>query len=201
MSAPPRPAGPTAARTDLGGVRLSIPGLALVSEANAHEHYRERSNRAAMQHAVVGSTLRVLGGPAVPPPCRVVITRVSPRGLDTDNLQGSAKHARDAVARWLGVDDRDPRVEWIVTQRKGPAAVVIEVAPAAAWSPDVVGGRAVLEAPLTVAELALDRASLERLAAECLALARGEKPSVTYRPAGSLLALRLTLVPAPQGAP
>ena len=145
------------------------------------------------------------------------VTRVAPLPLDSDNLTGSAKHVRDAVAAWLNPrfvakgkkrghvvgDDRDPRIEWIVTQRKGPAAVVIEVAPAAAWSPDVVGGRAVLEAPLTVAELALDRARLERLAAECLALARGEKPSVTYRPAGSLLALRLTLVPdtATPGAP
>jgi hypothetical protein len=206
MSAPPtrRPAtsGPTVTRTAHGGVVVTIPNLPLVSEANAHEHYRERSNRAATQHAVVGSTLRVLGGAPPALPCRVVITRVSARGLDTDNLQGSAKHVRDAVAKWLGVDDRDPRVDWPVVQEKGPAAVRIEVTPVVAWSPNVVSARVALEGSLSVAELTLDPARLEALAAQLQALARGQRAAVTYRPAGALVALRVHLLtPASKETP
>lgn len=199
MSAPvPRRAtGPTATRPPGGGVRVVIPGLQLVSEANAHEHYRERSNRAATHHAVVGSTLRVLGGAPPAPPCRVVITRVSARGLDTDNLQGSAKHVRDAVAKWLGVDDRDPRVDWPVVQEKGPAAVVIEVTPVVAWSTAEVSARAALGAAdgeprdrsATVVDVTLDAARLVALAARLVALAESTG-SVTYRVPGSPVALR-----------
>ena len=172
-------------------MRVTIPGLQLVSEANAHEHYRERSNRAATHHAVVGSTLRVLGGAPPAPPCRVVITRVSARGLDTDNLQGSAKHVRDAVAKWLGVDDRDPRVEWPVVQEKGPAAVVIEVTPVVAWSTAEVSARAVLEGVATVAERTLDAARLVRLAEELQALAEGRRAGpVSFQAGGSVVRLR-----------
>jgi hypothetical protein len=184
------PAGPTCARMPHGGVRVVIPGLALVSEANAHEHYRERSNRAAMQHAAVGSSLRVLAGGPLAPPCRVVITRTAARGLDTDNLQGSGKHVRDAVAKWLGVDDRDRRVEWFVAQEKGPVAVVIEVAPVTAWSPAAVSARAVLEGVTSVAEVTLDPARLRALAARLTALADGAE-GFTYRVPGSPVALRI----------
>lgn len=107
--------------------------IRLVSEANAHEHYRVRSKRARAQGQAVGLVCRV--------PLRyalrdhgalaVTITRIAPRELDSDNLQGSGKHVRDAVASVLGIDDRDKRVTWIVKQEKGKAkeyAVRIEVA-------------------------------------------------------------------------
>jgi hypothetical protein len=49
----------------------------------------------------------------------VTLTRIGPRDLDSDNLAGSAKAVRDAVARWLGVDD-GPRapVEWRYAQER-----------------------------------------------------------------------------------
>lgn len=61
------------------------------------------------------------------------ITRVAPHQLDDDNLASAPKHVRDALARALCPvvvkkgkrkgevigDDRDPRVTWHVTQRKG----------------------------------------------------------------------------------
>lgn len=200
---PAAPQGPTASRTALGGVRVVIPGLLLESEANERGHARAKARRTAAQRAAVGSTLRVLGGAAVPLPCRVVVTRVAPLPLDSDNLTGSAKHVRDELAVWLNPkviakgkkrgqvtgDDRDPRVEWLVAQEKGPAAVVIEVAPVVAWSPDVVSARAALEGPLTVAELTLDPARLRALARRLDALADGGG-AFTYRAPGSVLALR-----------
>ena len=57
----------------------------------------------------------------------VRITRVSPRRLDGDNATAAAKSVRDGVADALGVDDRDPRVEWLVDQEAGPASVWVEI--------------------------------------------------------------------------
>jgi hypothetical protein len=49
----------------------------------------------------------------------VRLTRLGPsRGLDGDNLQGSLKAVRDAVAMWLWVDDGDPRVTWDYSQER-----------------------------------------------------------------------------------
>jgi hypothetical protein len=59
----------------------------------------------------------------------VTITRVSPGRLDDDGATASAKHVRDAVATWLGVDDADHRVRFVVEQAKGPASVRIAVGP------------------------------------------------------------------------
>jgi hypothetical protein len=62
-------------------------------------------------------------------PCTVTMTRVAPsNGLDSDNLSGSMKAIRDAVAEWLGVDDRDARIEWKCAQRRGPWSVELEIA-------------------------------------------------------------------------
>ncbi len=61
-------------------------------------------------------------------PLVVTMTRVAPSsGLDSDNMVGSMKHVRDAIAGVLGIDDKDPRVEWRVNQRKGPWSVEIHV--------------------------------------------------------------------------
>lgn len=201
MSAPParRPAtsGPTVARTPHGGVVVTIPAMKLVSEANTRGHTFAKAGRVAAARGSTSAVLRVLAGPVIAPPCRVVITRVFPHQLDSDNLTGSAKHVRDGIADWMGVDDRDPRVEWLVAQEKGPAAVRIEVTPVVAWSPSVVSARVALEGSLSVAELTLDAARLEALAAQLQALARGERAAVTYRPAGALVALRVHRMAGP----
>ena len=59
----------------------------------------------------------------LPPPCVITITRIGPRKLDSDNLAGSAKHVRDGVADWLGIDDGDERLTWEYAQRSGGAGV------------------------------------------------------------------------------
>jgi len=38
------------------------------------------------------------------------------RELDSDNLQGACKPARDAIAVSLGLDDGDPRIRWNYAQ-------------------------------------------------------------------------------------
>ena len=110
-------------------VSVPIPGLRLVSEANAHTHWRVRQRRAKEQRSIVALVLRgtIAKLMMTLAPLEVVITRVAPRSLDSDNLTGAAKHCRDQVAAELGIDDRDPRVTWTVEQRKGPYAVEISI--------------------------------------------------------------------------
>lgn len=114
-------------------VGVTIPGLRLVSEANAHTHWRLRAKRAKAQRNVVALVLRatVTRSMMLVAPLDVTITRVAPsRGLDSDNLAGSAKHVRDQIAAELGVDDRDDRVCWRVTQVRGAWATLIAISPA-----------------------------------------------------------------------
>lgn len=108
-------------------IRFTIPGVRLVSEANAHEHFRARQARAKSQrgqaytlacHAIGPELVEWLDGPLV-----VTIVRIAPTRLDSDNLVGSAKHVRDGVADALGIDDRDLRVTWHVEQRRGGVRV------------------------------------------------------------------------------
>ena len=82
-----------------------IPGLRLVSEANAREHWRARAARTKTQKLTVGLVLHSLVAAPPSPPVDIVIVRTSPGTLDDDNLQGSGKHVRDAVAKWIGIDD------------------------------------------------------------------------------------------------
>jgi len=53
-------------------------------------------------------------------PLTVTLTRISPRALDPgDNLPSALKACRDAVAAFLGIDDRHPHVQWNYAQRRG----------------------------------------------------------------------------------
>ena len=112
-------------------VDVTIPGLRTVCELNSHEHWRKRQRRAREQHDIVGCIL----GPTAArraiaqAPLVVTLTRIAPsRGLDEgDNLPSSQKHVRDAVAKVLGIDDRDPRVRWIYAQSRGPWSVQITI--------------------------------------------------------------------------
>jgi hypothetical protein len=49
----------------------------------------------------------------------VLLTRISPRELDDDNLAGALKSGRDGVADALRVNDRDPRIVWLVDWEQG----------------------------------------------------------------------------------
>ena len=54
-------------------------------------------------------------------PLVVCLTRLSPRELDDDGAAAALKSVRDGVADALGIDDRDPRVVWLVDQQKQKA--------------------------------------------------------------------------------
>lgn len=117
------------ARREGDRVVVVCKGLRLVSEANAREHWTASASRAAAQRATVVVALARVA--PVPVPCVVTIHRTGPGLLDTDNLQGAAKHVRDAVAQHLGVDDGAcAPVTWVVTQERSRGyAVRIVIAP------------------------------------------------------------------------
>jgi hypothetical protein len=106
---------------------VEIHGLRLDVTANSRLHWAARAKRVKRQRAIVGLMLRGLSHPSLP--CVVTITRRSPGTLDDDNAVSSAKATRDAVATWLGVDDRDPRVTWEVRQERAPWGVRVSVRP------------------------------------------------------------------------
>jgi hypothetical protein len=102
-----------------------------VSESNARGHWAGKARRAKEQRGLVAIMLRakVRASAKFLGPLVVTLTRIAPRVLDDDNLRGALKACRDGVADWLGVDDRDPRVEWRYGQRRGAAkAYAVEVA-------------------------------------------------------------------------
>lgn len=51
---------------------------------------------------------------------RITLIAVRQKRLDDDNLAGGFKALRDAIADSLGIDDGDPRIEWIYRQQVGP---------------------------------------------------------------------------------
>ena len=111
-------------------VVVDVPGLRLVSEANSRGHTKHaKGGRNARVRAAVA---RAFLGVALPPlPLRVCVTRIAPCALDSDNIHGSgAKAVRDEVADVLGLrSDRDHRVEWRVTQMRGPVGVRVTLVP------------------------------------------------------------------------
>lgn len=107
--------------------------MQLPSVANMRLHWAAKAKLfKAQRRAVWASLMSVDGreelwGLGTGRCLRVTLTRVSPRKLDDDNLQAAFKAVRDEVARWLGIDDGDPRVDWWYAQEKGISHVRIEI--------------------------------------------------------------------------
>ncbi len=94
-------------------IDFMVDGLRTVSEANQREHWRTRYNRKQSQQGFISAWWQnVMRGRQVGLPCRVKLTRIGPRALDSDNLAGSFKHVRDAIAKKLGIDDGSSQVTW-----------------------------------------------------------------------------------------
>ena len=119
--------GATAADTQAGvrgtcaeveGVTYTLP-LRLVSAPNVREHWATRARRVKAERGAVAWVLGNHPRPSLP--VVVTLTRIAPRSLDDDNLRGAFKAPRDQVAKWLSVDDADPRVTWAYGQRRGRA--------------------------------------------------------------------------------
>ena len=89
----------------------------IISEANQRHHWAVKAARASQQRL---DTAWVMSRHKAPQNAvSVTLTRIAPRELDSDNLQGGFKACRDGIADWLGTDDRDPRITWWYAQRKG----------------------------------------------------------------------------------
>ena len=101
----------------------------LVNALNQREHWAVKAKRAREQRGAAAAAM-ISARPgwvfdcdlvaAGDPPITVTITRRGGRRMDDDGLTASAKHVRDGVADWLGIDDGDPRLTWIVKQDKAP---------------------------------------------------------------------------------
>lgn len=131
-SAQPQPAGQSPPATVVKSVTsldldMTLP-IRLYSITNIrawkvnNRHSKEqRAQIAAWLHGWAGLLASAL-------PLSITITRIAPRDLDNDNLQASAKHVRDAIARIIGLDDRDPRITWeTVLQERRPKTYAIRI--------------------------------------------------------------------------
>jgi hypothetical protein len=106
---------------------ILLPDLRTAPGMNVREHYMVRAKRVkAEKERAAWELARWAAKPPIP--CVVVLTRFAPsNGLDDDNLAGSLKGVRDAVADWLGVDDRDrSRVRYLYEQQRAGWGVGIE---------------------------------------------------------------------------
>ncbi len=106
-------------------ITIDVP-IKTSSKLNARTHWTAKAKEAKRERAAVTLVLCCLDAP--PLPVTVTMTRlfdgVEQRELDDDNCAGALKCARDAVAAWLDIDDRDPAVTWVVRQAKTPPGTI-----------------------------------------------------------------------------
>jgi hypothetical protein len=114
-------------------------GMRTVPGLNGRELWQARCRRVKRERECVGWALKTTSKPCIP--CSVLLTRCAPSGgLDDDNLTGALKGVRDAIAEWLGVDDKLRfQVRYRYAQRRGPWGVEIS------FGPPVTGAQYTLE--------------------------------------------------------
>jgi hypothetical protein len=95
-------------------VEVVIP-MHLAPVGNRREHHLARARRTRQEIAAVLGAL--VGYRSPPLPVVVLLVRVGWNRLDVDGLVASVKGPIDALARWLGVDDRDPGLHWHLAQQ------------------------------------------------------------------------------------
>jgi hypothetical protein len=109
-------------------VTAKVP-VKLVNGLNQREHWAPKAKRAKDQRSAAFNVLMYSVGPhprylpewpESPAPVTITITRRGGGRMDDDGLTASAKHVRDGIADWLGIDDGDPRLTWVVRQDKAP---------------------------------------------------------------------------------
>lgn len=92
------------------------------SEANCSEHWTKKKKRHDIQKRWVWAYFKQ-ERPCIPLPCRIKLTRIGKRMLDSDNLPVSMKWVRDSIADQLipglppGHADNDPRLSWEYDQK------------------------------------------------------------------------------------
>jgi len=102
--------------------------MRLPSCANLREHWHVRAKR-AREHRDTGRVMtkvhfRTL---KVGERATITLTRIAPRGLDSDNVASAFKAFRDGLADALEVDDGSPFLDWRYAQEKGTARVLVTI--------------------------------------------------------------------------
>lgn len=116
-------------------IEIRIP-IRVLSEANIKDHWSRKYKRQKEIARVMKYYLNRSRRPRLP--CKITLTRVSPRFLDVDNLWGSLKAPIDVVCDWLipglkpGQADSDKRIEIVCSQKKcnaGDYALEVSIVP------------------------------------------------------------------------
>lgn len=113
-------------------ISFTVAGLRTPNPLNGtHGHWARKAKLRKLHRATLTAHTLAARPPALP--LVVTVTRVAPSsGLDPhDGLGAALKGAIDGIADALGVDDRDERVSWRLTQRRGPWAVQVAFSPVA----------------------------------------------------------------------
>jgi len=103
-------------------VSFPVP-IIVISEANIKEHWSKGHKRHKDQKFLVTNALSH-NKVSKKLPVTITLTRLSPRKLDSDNLQTAFKYVRDAISEYFipgkgpGRADDDPRLLWIYDQIK-----------------------------------------------------------------------------------
>lgn len=108
-------------------IREATMPVRLVTLENQREHWAVKAKRAQEQRFAARSILCSRRPPEKESAYRVTLTRVGPRRLDPGNFQGCFKHVQDGVADWLGIDDGDPRIEWVYQQEQKPKTYAVRI--------------------------------------------------------------------------
>lgn len=108
-------------------VLLDVHGLRTHSKLNQRVHWAAKARETKDERDATWIAWQTSGILAVDLPAQVLLTRIGPRELDDDNLQGALKAVRDQVAAGMGVDDSDPLVEWTYDQESGPYGVRVTI--------------------------------------------------------------------------
>lgn len=88
---------------------FAVPVVTANESNGSHQHWRTVSRRRKHIRAETTRAAKESGCPVPAPPLVVTITRHSAGTLDDDGARSAGKAIRDAVAKWLGVDDKDSK--------------------------------------------------------------------------------------------
>jgi hypothetical protein len=128
----PAPMLPAQRRIELNSVHIQLP-LRVLNYKNEVEHWTEKARRTKNERRITGDSVRAAlnqwdSWDETTEAVTIHLTRVSPRKLDSDNLQRALSAVRDGVADALGINDGSDRLTWTYEQEQQHAyGVRIEI--------------------------------------------------------------------------